>query len=137
MRPRTRALPLVLAAGLTTAVAADPPKLDAPSGAGEPPKGFVALFNGKDLTGWHGLPTYDPQKLAAMGEEERNKLLAGWNDEVKKHWKVENGELVNDGHGAYLTTDKDYGDVELLIDYKTVPKTDSGIYLRGTPQVQI
>ena len=47
------------------------------------------------------------------------------------------GELVNDGNGAYLTTDKDYGDIELSIDYKTVPKADSGIYLRGTPQVQI
>jgi hypothetical protein len=47
------------------------------------------------------------------------------------------GELVNDGKGAYLTTDKEFGDIELLIDYKTVPKADSGIYLRGTPQVQI
>ena len=54
-----------------------------------------------------------------------------------KHWRVENGELVNDGKGAYLATDKDYGDIELLIEYKTVPKADSGIYLRNTPQVQI
>ena len=50
---------------------------------------------------------------------------------------MQGDELVNDGNGAYLTTDKDYGDIELLIDYKTVPKADSGIYLRGTPQVQI
>src|SRR5204862_2922434 len=55
----------------------------------------------------------------------------------KKHWTAEKGELVNDGHGAYLTTDRDYGDIELLIDYKTVPKADSGIYLRATPQIQI
>ena len=60
-----------------------------------------------------------------------------WTDDAKKHWTVENGELVNDGNGAYLTTDKDFGDIELLIDYKTVPKADSGIYLRATPQVQI
>ena len=40
-------------------------------------------------------------------------------------------------HGAYLTTDEDFGDFELLIDYKTVAEADSGIYLRGTPQVQI
>src|SRR5262245_60206449 len=72
-----------------------------------------------------------------MSEEERSKKLQTWNDEVNQHWSVENGELVNDGHGAYLTTDKDYGDVELLVDYKTVPKGDSGVYLRGTPQVQI
>src|SRR6185437_11018250 len=49
----------------------------------------------------------------------------------------ENGELVNDGHGVYLTTDKDYGDIELLVDYKMYPKGDSGIYLKATPQVQI
>jgi len=45
--------------------------------------------------------------------------------------------LVNDGHGLYLTTDRFYGDFELLVDYKTVAKADSGIYLRGIPQVQI
>src|SRR5690606_27183498 len=39
--------------------------------------------------------------------------------------------------GPYLTTDRQFGDIELWIDYKTVPKADSGIYLRGTPQVQI
>ena len=37
----------------------------------------------------------------------------------------------------YLTTEKNYGDFELLVDYKTVAKADSGIYLRGIPQVQI
>jgi hypothetical protein len=34
-------------------------------------------------------------------------------------------------------TAKDYGDFELLVDWKILPKGDSGIYLRGTPQVQI
>src|SRR5947208_647980 len=56
---------------------------------------------------------------------------------MRKHWRVENGELVNDGSGRYATTEKDYGDFELLVEYKTVPKADSGIYLRGVPQVQI
>lgn len=103
----------------------------------EPPKGFTALFNGKDLTGWHGMGHYDPRKIWAMSEEERaNKRKADFKD-VPKHWTVENGELVNDGHGLYLTTDKEYGDIELLIEYKTVPKADSGIYLKATPQVQI
>ena len=45
--------------------------------------------------------------------------------------------MVNDGTGLYLTTDKDYGDFELWVDYKTVPKADSGIYLRCIPQVRI
>ena len=83
------------------------------------------------------MPHFDPRKLAAMSDEERAKKIAEWTEDAKKHWTVEDGELVNDGHGAYLTTDKEYGDIELLIDYKTVAKADSGIYLRGTPQVQI
>lgn len=102
-----------------------------------PPAGFTALFNGQDLSGWHGLGTFDPRKLAAMSEEERAKKWADDMMEIKQHWKVENGEIVNDGKGAYLTTDKDYGDIELFVDYKTVPTGDSGIYLRGVPQVQI
>jgi nicotinamidase-related amidase len=101
------------------------------------PSGFTPLFNGKDLTGWHGMPHFDPYKLAAMSEANRKTQIEKWTDDAKKHWTVENGELVNDGKGAYLTTDKEYGDIELLIDYKTVPKADSGIYLRSTPQVQI
>src|SRR3989440_617312 len=103
----------------------------------QPPKGFAALFNGKDLAGWHGMPHFDPYKLAAMPEEDRKAQIEKWTQDAKKHWSVENGELVNDGDGAYLTTDKDYGDIEFLVEYKTVPKADSGIYLRATPQVQI
>jgi hypothetical protein len=103
----------------------------------DPPKGFVALFNGKDFTNWHGMTQFDPRKLAAMSEEERSRKLAKDTQDAKEHWSVADGELVNDGKGAYLTTDQEFGDIELLIDYKTVPKGDSGIYLRGTPQVQI
>ncbi len=103
----------------------------------EPPKGFTALFNGKDLTGWHGMPHFDPRELAKMSETDRAKQIETWTEDARKHWSVKEDALVNDGHGAYLTTDKEYGDIELLIDYKTVAKADSGVYLRGTPQVQI
>lgn len=121
---------------LVCAVSTALPAVDAAE-HNQPPEGFTALFNGRDLSGWHGQPHFDPRKLAAMSEEERAKQIATWTEDAKQHWYVENGELVNDGKGAYLTTDRDYGDIELLIDYKTVPKADSGIYLRGTPQVQI
>lgn len=103
----------------------------------EPPKGFTPLFNGRDLSGWHGMPHFNPYDLAKMPEDRRQAQVAEWTADARKHWKADEGELVNDGHGAYLTTDKDYGDFELLIDYKTVPTADSGIYLRATPQVQI
>jgi hypothetical protein len=57
--------------------------------------------------------------------------------DIHQHWSVKDGILVNDGHGMYLTTEKNYGNFELRLDYKTVAKADSGIYLRSVPQVQI
>jgi hypothetical protein len=102
-----------------------------------PPAGFVALFNGKDLAGWHGVSTEDPRKIQAMSAEEREANRVKSLEDIQQHWTIEGADLVNDGKGLYLTTDKDYGDYELWVDYKTVPKADSGIYLKGTPQVQI
>jgi len=105
--------------------------------ANNPPTGFTALFNGTDLTGWRGGDTFDHRKYLEMPADKRAEQDAKWTEDMKKHWSVENGEFVNDGHGKYATTTKDYGDFELFVDYKTVPKADSGIYLRGVPQVQI
>lgn len=102
-----------------------------------PPEGFRALFNGTDFAGWHGMGHFDPNKLAAMTDEERAEKRAQDMEDLKQHWKVEGGELVNDGHGVYLTTDETFGDIELYVDYKMFPKGDSGIYLKATPQVQI
>src|SRR5438093_13678178 len=77
------------------------------SGAeGAPPAGFKAIFNGKDLRGWHGLGHFDPRRRAAIADEKRDQDQASF----KAHWSVENGELVNDGQGAYATTEQDYGD---------------------------
>jgi hypothetical protein len=98
---------------------------------------FTDLFNGKDLTGWKGGTTADPRKLAAMPAEQRAVQQAKWDETMRAHWRVENGELINDGKGDYATTERDFGDFELTLEYKTVPKADSGIYLRGVPQVQI
>ncbi len=103
----------------------------------QPPDGFSAIFNGKDLTGWYGLSNYDRAKLAKMSDDQRAKLVADGREEARANWTVEDGELVNDGHGQFLTTEKLYGDIELFVDYKTVAKADSGIYLRGMPQIQI
>jgi hypothetical protein len=99
-----------------------------------PPAGFRAILNGRDLTGWHGL---NPHTVARLTGDKKEAGLAQQRAEFAADWKVENGELVNDGHGPYATTDEEFGDIELLLEYKTVPKADSGIYLRGTPQVQI
>jgi acetyl esterase/lipase len=100
----------------------------------QPPKGFRALFNGQDLAGWHGL---NPHSVAKLTGEKKDAMLKKMREEFSQHWRVENGELVNSGTGPYATTDEEFGDFELMLEYKTVPKADSGIYLRGVPQVQI
>jgi hypothetical protein len=100
-----------------------------------PPPGFTALFNGKDLTGWQGLielpqrSKLTPEQLAKKQKEANEKYLP--------HWTVQNGILHYDGKGQSLQTLKDYGNVELYVDWKIGKKGDSGIYLRGNPQVQI
>jgi hypothetical protein len=106
----------------------------AEAAAPAPPPGFRAIFNGQDLTGWYGLNPHSVVKLQAA---KREASLKAMRDEFAKHWSIENGELVNVGTGPYATTNEEFGDIELLIDYKTVPHADSGVYLRGSPQVQI
>ncbi len=102
-----------------------------------PEQGVEPLFNGRDLTGWHGMEQISPYKLEAMSKAERDEMIEKSNRELAAHWRVEGNEIVNDGQGPFLTTDRDFGDIELTLEYKTVPKADSGIYLRGCPQVQI
>ena len=102
-----------------------------------PPAGFAALFNGTDFDGWFGHAGEDPRPLLQASPAELEKIWADSMADVHAHWRVENGELVNDGQGLYLTTKKNYRDFELRVEYKTVAGADSGIYLRGLPQVQI
>ena len=102
-----------------------------------PPSGFRSLFNGKDFTGWHAMPTFDPAKLANMSEEDRKAILDKWNADIPVHWKIEDGLIINDGKGAYLTTDESFRDFELVLEVKLLPKGDSGVYLKNTPQVQL
>ncbi|MFO0964467.1 MAG: DUF1080 domain-containing protein [Gemmataceae bacterium] len=117
--------------------------LTAPATTGEkgakkdntPPPGFTALFNGKDLTNWQGLVEL-PQR-AKMTPEQYADAIKKANAKYLPHWKVEDGVLVYDGKGQSLQTAKDYGDIELFVDWKIGKGGDSGIYLRGNPQVQI
>lgn len=110
---------------LATALHAAPP---------EPPKGFRAIFNGQDTSGWYGL---NPHSVVKLNGEKREEALKKMRGEFSQHWRVENGELVNSGTGPYATTEEEFGDYELMLEYKTVAGADSGIYLRGVPQVQI
>ena len=102
-----------------------------------PPEGFTALYNGKDLTGWRGGDTADHRTYLALSPEKRAERDKAWTADMLAHWKAEGDELVNDGKGKYATTEKEYGDIELILEYNMAPLGDSGIYLRNVPQVQI
>jgi hypothetical protein len=92
----------LLAGGLSAVHSAD----DKPN---SPPPGFEALFNGKDLTGW--------------------KIMPGGKMEV---WGAENGVLfVNGRGGAWLMTEKEYGDFELRLEWKVPKGGNSGVALRA------
>jgi len=101
-----------------------------------PPEGFTALFDGTDLTGWKGLVESPPARAAMTPEQLAEKQKAA-DDRMRQHWSAVDGVLTFDGKGDSLCTAKDYKDFELLVDWRILEGGDSGIYLRGTPQVQI
>jgi hypothetical protein len=74
----------------------------------------VALFNGKDLTGW--TPS-DPNAAAK--------------------WTVENGTLVSPGHGPELIGNAKFDDFKLHVEFNCGHGANSGVYLRGRYEVQI
>ena len=128
---RLLALSAVLALGALTALADD----SNTTNLNVPPKGFTALFNGKDLTGWQYVITMKERKT--LTKEQIDKKLDLGKEKILKHWTVKDGVLSYDGKANSLQTVKDYGNFELLCDWKIAEKGDSGIYLRGQPQVQI
>ena len=87
--------------------------------AGEPPEGFVSLFNGKDLDGW-----------------KRHDNLPGHG--VAGKWVVEDGAIVGmqdpPGKGGFLTTLRTYEDFELRLETKIDWPFDSGVFLRVGPE---
>ncbi|MBL4886547.1 MAG: DUF1080 domain-containing protein [Planctomycetaceae bacterium] len=109
--------------------------------AAKAPEGFTPLFDGTTLKGWKGL-VGSPVSRAKMSPEELSKAQAESDARMKSHWHAVDGAIEFDGeHGEQragnLCTDKEYGDFELFIDWKVSEGGDSGIYLRGTPQVNI
>lgn len=99
-------------------------------------KGYVPMFNGKDLTGWKGL-VGNPITRAKMSAKELASKQAEANAKSTQNWSVKDNSIVFNGAGDNLCSDKQYGDFEMIVDWRITKKGDSGIYLRGTPQVQI
>lgn len=99
-------------------------------------EGFKSMFNGKDLTGWQGL-VENPVARGKMKPAELAKKQLEANNKVADNWSVKDGCIWFTGKGNNLCSIKEYGDFEMLADWKITKAGDSGIYLRGTPQVQI
>ncbi len=100
-------------------------------------EGYVSMFNGKDLSGWKGFVA-NPIKIKQLSAFKRKKLQEQANKKMHENWSVKDGTIVFSGKGANLVSERnDYGDFEMIVDWRITKKGDSGIYLRGTPQVQI
>jgi hypothetical protein len=118
--------------------------------------GFTAIFNGKDLSGWQALVDIgtlkfgaglNPADLLRLSPAEKAARQKESNDAYLKHWSVIDGILVFDGvqadkatgekGGQNLQTVKEYGDVDLYVDWCIEAGADSGVYLKNSPQIQI
>ncbi|MEC3879913.1 family 16 glycoside hydrolase [Parapedobacter sp. 10938] len=101
--------------------------------------GYVSLFNGHNLNGWKGLVA-NPIKRAEMDAKTLAAEQVKADEVMREGWYAEDGVLHFNGHGDNIVAAKEYGDFELLVDWKLDKDGkdgDAGIYLRGTPQVQI
>jgi len=101
-------------------------------------KGFVSMFNGENLEGWQGMIAGgNPIAIAKLSEKERAKAQAEADIKMIENWSVKDGKIVFSGNGHNLVSTKKYKDFEMIVDWLITKEGDSGIYLRGTPQVQI
>ena len=103
-------------------------------------EGFVSIFNSKDLTGWKGL-VENPIKRSKMEGWQLVEAQKKADEVMRQDWTVQDGCLTYIGHGYdNICTVKNYKDFEMYVDWRLDPngkEPDAGIYLRGTPQVQI
>jgi hypothetical protein len=99
-------------------------------------RGYESIFNGKDLTGWQGL-VENPIARSKMSPKQLEQKQLEANAKVSENWSIRDGCIYFQGDGANLCTTRHYGDFEMLVDWKISRHGDSGIYLRGSPQVQI
>lgn len=99
-------------------------------------EGFISMFNGKNLDGWQGL-VGNPISRAKMNPQELAERQEEANSKMHENWVVKDNTIVFNGSGDNLASVKEYGDFEMIVDWRITKDGDSGIYLRGTPQVQI
>lgn len=99
-------------------------------------RGFYTMYNGQDLRGWKGLVT-NPVKRRMLSADTLALLQVKADKIMNAGWEAKGEELHFTGHGDNLCSVKDYQDFEMYVDWKIEKEGDAGIYLRGSPQVQI
>ena len=93
-----------------------------PVSAQQTADGFVPIFDGKTLQGWHA--------SAQTGHSSASKHQSGG------RWVVENGAITGSqdiaGNGGILITDRKFGDYEVVLEMNNDFGPDSGLFLRST-----
>jgi Domain of Unknown Function (DUF1080) len=106
---------LVLGPGLALAAAPAAPRVEKFDD-----KGFVSIFDGKTLTGWH------VSSMTGHSRKSQNKTGG--------RWVAEDGMIVGSqdipGNGGIVITDKHYGNFEVVLEMKNDFGPDSGLFLR-------
>lgn len=105
---------LLIAAGLTLTAT--------PAGEKKKSDGYVSIFDGKDLTGWH--------VSAKSGHSSKSGKKTGGK------WMVVDGTITGTqdqpGNGGLIITDKKYKNFEVTLEMKNDFGLDSGLFLRST-----
>ena len=101
-----------------------------------PGRGFYTMYNSTDLRGWKGLVDNPVKRRKTSADTLAMKQIKA-DSIMRKGWMAQGEELHFTGHGDNLCSVKDYQDFELTIDWKIEKEGDAGLYLRGSPQVQI
>ena len=97
---------LILLTALAGAAMGQTPKPDE--------KGWVSLFNGRDLTGWHVREADKPN-----------------------NWKVADGVYSNNPPSVDIMTDADYYDFQLHVEFNVSKGANAGVYMRDKYEIQI
>ncbi len=101
--------------------------------------GYYSMFNGKDLAGWKGL-VGNPVSRSKMTEKQLAEAQQKADARMRDTWSAKDGMICFSGKAGQddnLCTEKQYGNFEMYVDWRIQAGGDAGIYLRGTPQVQI
>ena len=110
-------------------------RLHTAAAASEPPAGFRSLLVGDTLTGWGSCPDNADQR-GKTSSKELATVPQSSDRQMRDHWRVVDGTVTFDGSGQRICTDRDFGDIEMLIDWKIEPGGSGEIWLRGKPAVR-